>query len=164
MPQNRIPFTKRDLIIVFRDGGANEAELFMEAGTLSWTEGTPEAIYFMDRGSIEDGETRNGDDSPMELSLDYALTDMPKSTEATIHGWLTRPSGSWEAENLISSLGVGRDFRINVDITFLGDKRGGVEDVTLRFKHWKPRISASEGDFLTGSVSGTCKSTQPERL
>ena len=161
---NRIPFTKRDLLVVFKDGSTNEQEVYMESGNLSWTEGTPEPLYFLDRGSLEDGETRDGDDVPMDLSFDFALTDLPTSSYATIMGWCTRPAGSWEESNLVSSLGAGRDFRINVDVTFFGDKRGGVEDVTLRFNHWKPRISGSEGDFLTISVSGTCKAIQPERL
>lgn len=164
MPASRVPFTKRDVIIVLRDGSTNEAEVFMESGTLSWDEGTPEAIYFMDRDSISDGETRDGADTPMSVSLDFALTDLASPAYTTLYGWLARPSGSWEATNLVSSLGAGRDFRINVDVTFLGDKRGGVEDVTLRFPHFRSKLSVSEGEFLTASVTGTCKATQPERL
>lgn len=164
MPANRIPLTKRDVIITLADGASAEQEVFMEEGNLSYTEGTPEALYFMDRGSLADGETRDGDDAPMEVSFDFAMTDYANPAYATIHGWCTRPEGSWEADNLVSSLGAGRDFRVNLNVTFLGDKRGGAEDVTLQFKHWKPRISVSEGEFLTVSVSGTCKATQPERL
>lgn len=166
MPTNRIPFTKRDLIVIFKDGASaeNSLEVFMESGNLSWTEGTPEAMYFMDRGSIDDGETRDGDDSPMELSMDLAFTDPHSASYTTVKGWLTRPTGSWEAANLTSSLGTGRDWRIHVEVTLLGDKRGGVADQTLRFPNWKPKVSAAEGDFLTLSVSGTCKATQPELL
>jgi hypothetical protein len=164
MPANRVPFTKRDLIIILSDGGSYEQEVVMESGNLAWSEGTPDALFFMDRGSIEDGETRDGDDAPMDLSFDFMLTDMASPAYATLAGWISRPAGSWEASNLISSLGVGRDFRLNVDVTFLGDRRGGVEDITLRFKHWKPKLSAAEGDGLTASVAGPCKSTQPERL
>jgi len=164
MPECRVPFTKRDVIIVFRDGSTNEKEVFMESGTLSWDEGTPEAVYFLDRDSISDGETRNGPDSAMNLKLDFAITDLASAAYATLYGWCARPSGSWEATNLVSSLGSGRDFRMYVDVTFLGDKRGGVEDVTLRFNHFKPKLSVSEGEFLLASVSGTCKAIQPERL
>ena len=164
MPMNRIPFTKRDLIVIFKDGGTQQIEAVMESGNLSWTEGTPEAMYYMDRDSIEDGETRDGADSPMELSMELAFTDTHSASYATLKGWLTRPPGSWEETNLTSSLGTGRDYRINVEVTLLGDKRGGVADQTLRFPHWKPKVSASEGDFLTLSVSGTCKATQPELL
>ena len=164
MAENTVTITKRDFIVVLRDGGVNEKEVFMEQGNLSYTEGTPDPLYFMDRGSIADGDTRDGDDVPMDLSMDIGLTDFASEGYATLNGWLTRPAGSWEESNLVSSLGVGRDFRINVDVTILGDKRGGVEDVTLRFNHWKPKASVSEGDFLTMSVSGSCKSTQPERL
>lgn len=164
MPAVRIPFTKRDVIITLRDGSTNEAEIFMESGTLSWDEGTPEALYFLDRDSISDGETRDGPDSAMQVKFDFALTDLASAAYTTLYGWCARPSGSWEATNLVSSLGSGRDFRLYVDVTFLGDKRGGVEDVTLRFRHFKPKISVSEGDFLVASVSGTCKAIQPERL
>lgn len=164
MPQNTIPFTKRDLIIVLKDGGSNSLELVMESGNLSWSEGTPEAVYFLDRGSIADGETRDGDDSPMELSMELAFTDTQAAAYASTYGWLTKPSGSWEDTNLVSSLGVGRDWRINVEVTLLGDKRGGVADKTLRFPNWKPKVSISEGDFMTISVSGTCKAIQPELL
>lgn len=160
----RVPFTKRDVVIVLKDGSTNEAEIFMESGTLSWDEGTPEALYFLDRDSISDGETRDGPDSAMQVKFDLAITDLASAAYATLYGWLARPSGSWEETNLVSSLGSGRDFRIHLDITFLGDKRGGVEDVTLRFNHFKPKLSVSEGDFLLASVSGTCKATQPERL
>lgn len=161
---NTVPLTKRDVIIVFKDGAANTQELFMESGTLGWDEGSPEAMYFMDRDSIDDGETRDGPDSAMSVSFDFAMTDLVNTAYQTIYGWCARPSGSWEASNLVSSLGAGRDFRMNVDVTFLGDKRGGVEDVTLRFPNYKPKVSVKEGDFLTASISGTCKATQPVRL
>lgn len=164
MPMNRIPFTKRDVIVVFKDGGTNSIEAEMETGDVSWTEGTPEAVYFMDRGSIADGETRDGDDAPLELSMSLAFTDTQSAAYQTLYGWLTRPEGSWEASNLVSSLGAGRDFRINVEMTMLGDKRGGVADQTWRFPHWRPRLDASEGEFLTMNLSGTCKATQPELL
>lgn len=164
MAEQTITFTKRDFILVLRDGAGHEKEVFMEQGDLSYDEGTPAATYCMDRGSIADGDTRDGDDEPMNLSMSLALTDMARAVYSTLHGWLTRPPGSWEASNLVSSLGVGRDYRINVDLTMLGDKRGGVEDITMRFNHWRPRLSASEGDFFTASLSGTCKSTQPELL
>lgn len=164
MPSCRVPITKRDVIIVLRDGSTNEAEVFMESGSLSWDEGTPEAVYFLDRDSISDGETRDGPDSAMAVKLDLALTDLASAAYTTLYGWLARPSGSWEATNLVSSLGAGRDFRIHLDVTFLGDKRGGVEDVTLRFNHFRPKLSVSEGEFLVASVSGTCKATQPERV
>lgn len=163
MAENRITMTKRDFIVVLRDGGGHEREVFMEKGDLAYTEGKPKPMYAMDRGSIADGDTRDGDDTPMELSMSINLTDFA-GNYSTVHGWLTRPAGSWEEANLISSLGAGRDFRINVDVTVLGDKRGGVEDITHRFHHWCPSASVSEGDFLTLSLSGSCKSTQPERL
>lgn len=164
MPMNRIPFTKRDLIVIFKDGGTQQIEAIMESGNLSWTEGTPEAIYYMDRDSIEDGETRDGADSPMELSMELAFTDAQSASYQTIKGWLTRPPGSWEESNLVSSLGAGRDYRIHVEVTLLGEKRGGVADQTLRFPNWKPKVSVSEGEFASMSVSGTCKATQPEVL
>lgn len=164
MPMNTVPFTKRDIILIFKDGGTNYIEAVMESGNVSWTEGTPEAIYFMDRDSIADGETRDGADSPMELSMELAFTDAQSAAYQTLYGWLTRPSGSWEASNLTSSLGTGRDFRINVEMTLLGEKRGGVADQTLRFPHWRPKVSVAEGEFMTMSVSGTCKATQPEPL
>jgi len=161
---NRVPFSKRDLIVIMRDGSLYEQEVFMEAGDVSWTEGVPEALYFLDRGSVEDGETRDGDDTPMELSFSFACTDLANSVYPTLVGWTSLPEGSWEADNLVSTLGAGRDMRLDVDVVFLGDRRGGVEDVTLRFKHWKPKISVAEGDFLTVSVTGTCKAIRPERL
>lgn len=160
----RIPISKRDVIVILSDGASHEQEVFMESGNVAWQEGTPEALYFMDRGSIEDGETRDGDDTAMTVSMDFAITDFASDAYATLHGWFTRPEGSWEADNLVSSLGVGRDFRLNVDLVFLGDKRGGVEDYTLRFPHYKPQMSVAEGDFLVASLSGTCKATQPRRL
>lgn len=161
---NNVPFTKRDVIIVFRDGVSQTQEVFMESGTLGWDEGKAEAMYFLDRDSIADGETRDGADTAMSLTLDFAVTDLAGPTYQTIYGWCARPTGSWEAANLVSSLGVGRDFRMHVYVTFLGDKRGGVEDVTLRFENFKPKVSVKEGDFLTASISGTCKATQPTRL
>lgn len=164
MYMNRIPITKRDNIVVFTDGAGNRFEAFMEAGDLNWNEGTPEASYQMDRDSIEDGETRDGADSPMEMSMSMAYTGTYSASYPTMYGWLTRPKGSWEATNLVSSLGPGRDWRVNVEVTTLGEMRGGVADETLRFPHWKPKVSISEGEFMTMSVSGTCKATQPERL
>lgn len=164
MPMNTIPFTKRDVILVFKDGGSNYIEVVMESGNLSWTPGTPKASYQMDRDSIADGETRNGPDSPMELSMDMTLTDMQSASYQTLYGWLCRPPGSWEESNLVSSLGPGRDWRINVEMTLLGEKRGGVADETYRFPHFCPSISVAEGEFMTMSVSGTCKAILPEQL
>lgn len=160
---DRVTITKRDLLLTFRDGSTFSQTVFMEDGSLSWDEGTPEAIYFMDRGSIEDGDTRDGDDSPLSLSFTVAQTDHANATSATLDGWLRYPDGSWERTNLVSTLGAGRDFRVHLDVTILGDKRGQA-DRTLRFPHAKLKVSASEGDFLTVSVNGTCKATQPEEV
>lgn len=143
----RIPFTKRDLVVVLKDGSTNEQEVLMESGTLIWDEGS-----------------QAGPDTPMSLRLDFVFTDLSSEGYRTLDGWCARPAGSWEAYNLVSSLGPGRDWRFNVDVTFFGDKRGGVEDITLRFYHWKPKLSVRVGELLIASASGTCKATQPERL
>lgn len=158
-----VTITKRDLMLIFRDGIGNYWTIFLEDGSMSWTEGTPEAIYFMDRGSIEDGDTRDGDDTPMTLSFNVAFADHANATEPTQDGWLRIPPDSWEAANLISTLGAGRDMRLHLDVVIMGDKRGQV-DQTLRFKHCKFKVSDSEGNFLMRSVSGTCKATQPEYI
>lgn len=164
MSMNRIPFTKRDLIVIFKDGGTQQIEAFMETGDLGWVNGTPKALDILDRDSIKDGETRNGPDSACELSMTLAFTALQSASYQTIYGWLCRPPGSWEETNLTSSLGPGRDYRIYVEVTFLGDMRGGVADETYRFPHFCPSVSVAEGEFMTMSVSGTCKATQPEVL
>ena len=158
-----VTITKRDLLLTIRDGGSNSKVVLMEDGSLSWDEGTPEAIYMITRGSIANGDTRDGDDTPMSLSFNIAVTDHANAAASTLDGFLRIPPGSWEETNLVSTLGAGRDMRLDLEVTILGDKRGQA-DQTLQFPDCKFKVSDAEGDFLMRSVTATCKATQPSYI
>lgn len=152
--------------IYIKDAGSNEVEIIVGDGNVTWTEGRTLEVT-PNRGKIspsDGGTVTEGDDVPMEVSLDFTFTYYYSSgSEAVtpieaIKG--INNASDWETTDTVDPCAP---YSVNIVIDYDPGTCGGVsnprEVITL------PRFRWTSGDFDmdagSGTFQGQCGATAP---
>ena len=164
MPESNTCRTKRDgQIAILDNGGVNSYVIAKDPGDFSYDSPQEAVNLFLDRGSIDDGCLRYGDEAPVTFSFSAYLRDLGDAAYATLLDILHVYAGGYVATNWVSVLTTSSDVVAwTVTLTIDGASFGEA-DKTLTFNVSVLRGGASEGDPNTINVSGTSYSVRPVR-
>lgn len=137
-------------------GTPNSATIVIGTGTFSWTENR-NVEYALDRGLINsDGEIREGDEVPMDVSFEFTWTRLKSSTSevATIEEAIKGTKSGWTS----SDSDTCRPYACDIEILF--DPCSGTGETYLfpDFRWESFEHSISDGNV---SCSGKCFAKNP---
>lgn len=163
MSESVICKTKRDGQIGIMDNGAVHTYVIAyEPGDFNADIPQEAVTSTLDRGSLEDGCIRPGDDQPMTIGWSAFLRDLGDTTGtyATLLDILNRYAGGYVDTNWVSTKSTSGVFTVTVTFTIDG-AFAGEADKTLTFNFVSLRGGIAEGDPDTVTVSGTVFSVRP---
>lgn len=153
----------KNAIIKFVDGSTgtgspNELQIKVGEGNLTWTE-RKEREYLLDRGNID--EVRNGDQTPMEVSLDFNFENYVAISSSGTPTPIEALKQTGEASSWVSTdTDTCRPYAI--DIVIVHDPECGTGNVeTITFPDF--RYEEIGGDLRAGTFSctGRCNAEEP---
>ena len=163
MPESTQIRVKRDGVIVFHDDDGHTYTVAYEPGDLSIDVPQEAVNNFLDRGRMGAAPSlRLGDDQPMALSFTAYLRNLTLDDGATLLDLANRPTGSYVADNWLST-SAGDVFTINVSVIMDGADLGEADE-QWDFPFCVVRASVSEGDPSSISVSITSYATRPTNV
>lgn len=149
--------------VYIRDGGVgtaqNELVVKIGEGNVSWTERV-EREYMLDRGIID--EVRNGDETPMEVSLDFNWEYIQGKTGTgelpTIMDALKKKgnASAWVSTDADTC----RPFAVDIVIEYEPECGTGNNE-TITFPDFRYEEISGDLRAATFSCSGRCNATEP---
>ena len=146
-------FDLKKAIIKIKDGDGNEIQVKIGDGNLSWSE-KRQIEYLLDRGEIDD--VREGDQEPVEVSLDLAWEFIKSSTgQAPSIYEVLKQSGAastWVSSDLTNPCAP---YAVNIEVIYT-PQCAGVETETFLLKDYRYESLDFDADAATIATSGMC--------
>ena len=154
----------RDGELLLKDGStpAKTLTVVLDEGDLSWTERT-RTIEVKDRGSIERGHLRKGDDEAVSLSFSSRWTQLIGRSLAPadplqLYEFLTLNA----AAGLQSTSPAGQQETLDLEFTVLDPARQASERITFAKVYRETLVMSEAADGNTIAFTGKAFQTAPE--
>lgn len=151
------PIDLKNVTVTFQDGAANSIEVTFDEGNFVWNE-AQERQYVLNRGKAgkaNGGAVRNGDDTPMQITINARFSFYYSSTDKKPLQFLKN------TDDDLTSTDSDSCAPFAVDI-LLENTPECSTDETLAFRDFRWETGDFDVRAGTCNITGRCNSTEPE--